>query len=155
MKQKKEYVKVRVIDPKHVNFGKVIDVYKMEDTRFFANRWGAKYGDKAYFGDQLDFNPDKPIPVMYNLTDDVRGPWSLGYAHPDDIKKITPKGDDYIKLDWEKSGVYIFDYQDGIPACPKYVMPLSKFKAPEFVPNWYWIYYCGNRKLAETENKKK
>lgn len=148
MKEKKEYRQARIINRQDKNFGKVIWVYKMEDSMFFANRWGAKYGDRAYFSDELSFDVDKPIPVMYCLHNDVRGPWTLGYIHPDDIKKVTPKNDDdpYVKVNCVHcKTVEVFDMHDGIPALPMLVMPLNKFNAPTWSPSWNWNVYCENR----------
>lgn len=160
MKEKRTYVKVRVIDRNHRNFGKVIDVYKLEDTRFFANRWGAKYGPCAYFSDQLSFTPYDPIPVMYNLSNDPRGPWTLGYVHLDDIKKVTPKGEvsqrygeQYVRVNDGKTELHVYGMHDGIPAMPKLVMPLNLFHAPTWSPSWRWDVYCENREKAKTEKK--
>lgn len=148
MKEKKSYRKVRVIDPKHKNFGKVIEVYKMEDSRFFANRWGAKYGDCAYFSDQLSFSPYEPIPVMYVLGIDERGPWILGYIHPDDIKKVTPKNEDekYVKVNRKNfTELEVYDMHDGVPAIPGLVAPFDSFTPPTWSPAWNWNVYCENR----------
>ena len=163
MAEKRNYVKVRVIDANHKNFGKVIEVYKLEDTRFFANRWGARYGDRAYFSDQLEFNPFEPIPVMYSLQNDDRGPWTLGYVHPDDIKKVTPKGEvserygeKYISVNGNgKVELEVYDMHDGIPARPRLVMALNKFRAPKWSPAWNWNVYCENREAAKTASSRK
>lgn len=156
MKERKEYRQARIVNRKDKNFGKVIWVYKMPDSRFFANRWGAKYGPRAYFGDELEFDFDKPIPVMYCLENDERGPWTLGYVHPDDIKKVTPKngtseryGVPYIKVNGKNTQLDVFDMHDGIPARPRLVIALDKFKAPTWSPSWNWNVYCENRETAK------
>ena len=154
MKEKKEYRQARIINRKDKNFGKVIWVYKMEDSMFFANRWGAKYGDRAYFTDELSFDIDSPVPVMYCLENDERGPWTLGYVHPNDFLRVTPKSnstryaDSYIKIDQVNKPLDVFDMHDGIPARPRLVAPLDKFKAPTWSPSWNWNVYCENREKS-------
>lgn len=148
MKEKKEYRQARIINRKDKNFGKVIWVYKMEDSMFFANRWGAKYGDRAYFTDELSFDIDSPVPVMYCLNNDARGPWTLGYVHPNDLKKVTPKNgsDPYVKVNHTLNGTLdVFDMHDGVPARPRLVMPLDKFNAPAWSPSWNWNDYSDRR----------
>ena len=144
MTQKKKYIKVRIIDRNEDKFGKVIDVYKMEDTRFFANRYGAKYGDRAYFGDQLSFTPYEAIPVMYSVYTNERGPWALGYMHPDDwVKSVNKLG--FINQSFENE-IPVFDTILGNKIYPKMVVELSEFKAPAFMPFLEWTNYCETRK---------
>lgn len=152
MKEKKEYRRAQIINRKDKNYGKIIWVYKMEDSMFFANRWGAKYGDRAYFGDELSFEVNKPIPVMYCLENDERGPWTLGYIHPEDLKKVTPNNSNepYARVNKGISVLDVFGMHDGVPARPKLVMPLNQFHAPAWSPSWNWNVYCENR-----ENNKK
>jgi hypothetical protein len=89
----------------------------------------------------------EPIPVMFSYTSQ-KGPWQLGYIHPDDLPKITPtdpKYDSVIVNIWERD-LEVYEMDNGIPAIPMYVVPLEKFKAPDWKPEWNWDVYCENRK---------
>ena len=88
-----------------------------------------------------------PIPVMFSHNGD-KGPWKLGYIHPDDLPKITPtdpKYDAVIVNIWERD-VDVFQMSDGIPDIPRWIVPLDKFKVPDWRPSWNWGTYCENRK---------
>ena len=144
MEKRKKYIKVRIIDRNEDKFGKVIDVYKMEDTRFFANRYGEKYGKRAYFGDQLSFTPYDAVPVMYSELVNDKGPWTLGYMHPDDlVKAINNLG--FINQNSEDE-IPVFDTILGNKIYPKMVVEFSHFKVPAFMPFWAWTAYCETRK---------
>ena len=144
MTQKKKYIKARIIDRDEDKFGKVIDVYKLEDTRFFANRYGTKYGDRAYFADQLSFTPYDAVPVMYSELENTKGPWTLGYMHPDDlVKAIGNLG--FINQNSEDE-IPVFDTILGNKIYPKMVVEFRHFKVPAFMPFWAWTAYCETRK---------
>lgn len=48
--------KAKVINSKSKYYGRIVNVRKMEDTQFFANRYEMVYGKGVFFGDELDFN---------------------------------------------------------------------------------------------------
>lgn len=89
----------------------------------------------------------EPIPVMFSYESKL-GPWQLGYIHPDDLPKV-----DYLDANGEPAAVNLWGrdvevhgMDNGIPAVPKFIVPLEKFKAPRWVPSWNWGVYCENRK---------
>ncbi len=49
-------MKAKVINSKSEYYGRIVNVRKLEDTRFFANRYQMVYGKGVFFGDELDFN---------------------------------------------------------------------------------------------------
>ena len=52
-------MKARVINKRSEYYGKIVNVKKMEDTRFFANRYKMIYGKGVFFGDELEFDIEK------------------------------------------------------------------------------------------------
>ena len=52
-------MKARVTNKDSKYYGKIVNVKKMEDSRFFANRYKMIYGKGVFFGDELDFNIEK------------------------------------------------------------------------------------------------
>lgn len=83
-----------------------------------------------------------PVPVMFSY-EDPKGPWELGYIHPDDYSKVDG-GMNVVNI-WKRD-VEVYQMDDGIPAIPKYIVPLNQFRAPEWRPKWHWDTYCENRK---------
>ncbi len=157
MAKKINWIKARVIDTKHPKFGQVVDCCRVPDTRFFGNRYQIKNARHLVFGDQLtllkDGEIDKPIPVMYSAYGNSRGPWSLGWIHPDDYKtvynnfiahklcNITSKSTAHIE-----SLVNVMHQFDGIPCYPQLIVPLENFTAPDWAPDWRYDVYCEGRK---------
>lgn len=142
----KEIKKALVVDKNDKYFGKTVNVYKIEDDRFFANRWGDAdpESDRCWFKDQLAFNSgNDPIPVMFSVDGDIRGPWQLGFIHPDDYKTVVDKDG---MVNYFETDVNVFGMFDGIPYIPKLITPLKDFKAPAWRPSWNWNTYCENRK---------
>lgn len=62
-------MKAKVINPKSKYYGRIVNVRKMDDTQFFANRYEMVYGKGVFFGDELDFNI-APVnnPVSFDWT---------------------------------------------------------------------------------------
>lgn len=62
-------MKAKVINSKSKYYGRIVNVRKMEDTQFFANRYKMIYGTSVFFGDELDFNI-APVnnPVSFDWT---------------------------------------------------------------------------------------
>lgn len=144
--EKKQWIKARVIDKNHPKYGKVVEVNKVADTRFFANRWEIKRCQKLVFGDQLDFKDvNEPVPVMFSLYGSPNGPWHLGYIHPDDLSKIDKI---HIQADQANSRLTtpVFDVFDGIPCYPAKIVLFKDFK-PNWNPSWNWNVYCANRNI--------
>lgn len=49
-------MKAKVINSRSKYYGRIVNVRKMEDSHFFANRYKMVYGKGVFFGDELDFN---------------------------------------------------------------------------------------------------
>ena len=89
-----------------------------------------------------------PIPVMFSHNGE-KGPWQLGYIHPDDLEKITPADQNSAIVNiWERD-VDVYQMSDGIPDIPKWIVPLDKFKVPDWRPSWNWCTYCEHRKNSK------
>ena len=100
----------------------------------------------------------EPIPVMFAY-EDKRGPWQLGYIHPDDLTKLayfyysdTYKEPAAVNLTDREVEVYEMD--NGIPAIPKYIVTLDNFEAPAWTPSWNWDVYCERRSKANGNREK-
>lgn len=145
--EKKHWIKARVIDKKHPKYGKVVDVARVKDTRFFANRFEIKHCKNLVFGDQLIFkHVNEPVPVMYSLYGSDNGPWHLGYIHGDDLPKIDKI---HIYADQLNKDLTtpVFDVHDGVPCYPAKIVLFKDF-TPNWNPTWNWDAYCANRDAA-------
>ena len=145
--KKTEWIKARIIDKTHPKYGKVVDVKRVEYTRYFGDRFGIKHQTHLIFGDQLDFKHiDEPVPVMFSLYGSDNGPWYLGYIHGDDLPKI-----DKIHTQADQSNkdlqTPVFDVHNSSPCYPAKIVLFEDF-TPNWNPTWNWNDYCANRAAA-------
>lgn len=100
-------MKAKVINPKSKYYGRIVNVRKMEDTQFFANRYEMVYGKGVFFGDELDFKI-APVnnPVSFDWTAFRRE------AAKEILAGAIASGKVYASSDKEGIVKYVLDFTD-------------------------------------------